>query len=316
MPPAANSTQPRAYSAAHFGLELDGNHKTVGLFRSIEGGGVQAEVMTYQYGEHTDVWRQLGKPKYEDFKIQVGMAMSEPFYVWMSDFFKGEPTRKNGAIIAADFYYAERARREFSEALISAIDFPKLDGSDKNAAYMTVTVAPEKMVFKPGDGQKLKLEIDDKAAKLWTACNFRFAIDGLDAHMKRVTKIDGFSIKQKIIEYHHSERLEAVKLPSRVEWPNLTFYVPEVDSAGIIKEFMTHAADGAAQKSPEQRNGHIETFDNSGKSLFNILLKGVQLKSVTPDKSDANSEEIKQVKIEISIESMEFTYLRIEMEGA
>ncbi|MCE9578397.1 MAG: phage tail protein [Deltaproteobacteria bacterium] len=314
MQPPSSNTQPRAYSAAHFGLELDGNHKTVGLFRSIEGGGVSAEVMSYQHGANYDVWRQLGKPKFEDFKIQVGMAMSKPFYDWMEDFFAGRPTRKNGAIVAADFYYAERARREFSEALISAIDFPKLDATDKNAAYMTVTVSPEKMVFTPGKGQKLELSVDDTAAKLWTCCNFRLAMDGLDASLKRVTKIDGFSIKQKIIEYHHGGRREPVKVPSRVEWPNLVFYVPEVDAGPIIDEFMKHAADGNPQGAADQRNGHIETFDHSGKALFNVILHGIQLKSASPDKSDANSEEIKQVKFEVSIEKMEFEYLRLEME--
>jgi hypothetical protein len=313
-PPSQNTSRAnRAYSAAHFGLELDGNHKTVGLFRSIEGGGVSAEVMTYQTGAHYDVWRQLGKPKYEEFKIQVGMAMSKPFYDWMADFFAGRPTRKNGAILAADFYYAERARREFSEALISSVDIPKLDGSDKNSAYMTVTVAPEKMVFKKGDGQKLKFEHDDQIAKLWTACNFRFSIDGLHDNMRRVTKIDGFSVKQRVVEHHVGGQLAPIKVPSRVEWPNITFYVPEADAQPIIAEYMKHAADGNPQKADNQRNGLIETFDNSNQTLFNILLKGVQLKSVTPDKSDANSEEIKQVKFEISIESLEFEYLRLEL---
>ena len=68
----------RTYAAAHFGLELDGFDQ-VGLFRSIEGGGVKTDVMTYQHGGNYDRWRQLGKPKFEDIKLQVGMAMSQPF---------------------------------------------------------------------------------------------------------------------------------------------------------------------------------------------------------------------------------------------
>src|SRR5262245_48413625 len=105
-------TTQRAYGAAHFALELDGK-EPVGLFRSIEGGGVKAEVMTYQYGGGYERWRQVGKPKFEDIRVQVGMAMSEPFYKWIADFFCGIPNRKTGAIVAADFYYKERARRNF-----------------------------------------------------------------------------------------------------------------------------------------------------------------------------------------------------------
>src|SRR5690349_19170443 len=99
--PQEKSRTERAYAAAHFGLELgSGSDKDVGLVRSIEGGGVSAEVMTYQFGENYDVWRQLGKPKYEDIKVQVGMAASEGFYTWMSEFFSGKGTRKSGAIVA------------------------------------------------------------------------------------------------------------------------------------------------------------------------------------------------------------------------
>src|SRR6188474_3306712 len=134
-----DSTAPRAYAAAHFALELHGID-SLGVFRSVEGGGIKADVMTYQNSGTYDRWRQLGKPKFEDIKLQVGMAMSEPFYKWIEDFFAGKATRKNGAIIAADFYYKERARREFTDAMIKEISFPKLDGQDKSTAYMTVAL--------------------------------------------------------------------------------------------------------------------------------------------------------------------------------
>src|SRR5260221_5921125 len=96
----AASNANRSYAAAHFALELDGKDG-VGLFRSIEGGGVRADVMTYQNSNNYDRWRQLGKPKFEDLKMQVGMAMSQPFYTWIADFFDGNATRKTGAIVAA-----------------------------------------------------------------------------------------------------------------------------------------------------------------------------------------------------------------------
>src|SRR5688572_25663174 len=147
----ALATNNRAYAAAHFALELD-NKDEVGLFRSIEGGSIKADVMTYQNGANYDRWRQLGKPKFEDIKIQVGMSMSKPFYDWIEAFFDGKAERKNGAIVAADFFYAERARREFTQAMIKEMTFPKLDGQDKNAAYMSMAVAVEDIVFKKGEG--------------------------------------------------------------------------------------------------------------------------------------------------------------------
>src|SRR5689334_1666116 len=143
----ASSNPQGVYAAAHFALELD-NKQEVSLFRSIEGGGVKADVMTYQYAPNKENggyhrWKILGKPKFDDIKLQVGMSMSYPFYNWIADFFQGKPSRKNGAILAADFYYVERARRTFKEAMIKEVVFPKLDATDKNAVYMNITISPE-----------------------------------------------------------------------------------------------------------------------------------------------------------------------------
>src|SRR6185503_3493972 len=71
-----SSISPRAYAAAHFALELHGIDK-LGVFRSVEGGSIKCDVMTYQHGGNYDRWRQLGKAKFEDIKLQFGMAMSQ-----------------------------------------------------------------------------------------------------------------------------------------------------------------------------------------------------------------------------------------------
>ena len=297
----------RAYSAAHFVLEL-GNKETVGFFRSVEGGGIKSEIMTYQGGSTTSLFRQLGKPKYEDIKIQVGMSMSGAFYDWIEGFFSGKVARKDGAIIAADFYYKERARREFTAALVSALDIPKLDADDKNACYMTVTLAPETIRFAKGNDKKIQHK-GGNDQKLWTAANFAFKIDGLEAACRRVTKIDGFSIKQKVHEYQAGSLRDAVKVPGILEFPNVTFYVPEADAQPFIDHFTSHVITGKRQ-AETRSNGVINMNDHKGDPLCDITLSGVDLASVTPEKSEGGTEEIKLVKFEISVETMKFKYAK------
>jgi phage tail-like protein len=296
----------RAYSAAHFGLELDNRKKNVGFFRSIEGGGINAEVITTQFGDNYDVWRQLGKPKYEDFKIQTGMSMSLEYYAWIKQFFQGVVVRKSGAIIACDFRWCEQARREFTDAIITEIAVPKLDAADKGAAYMTVTIAPEKMEFKRGSREQVKWDEDVSGQQLWTASNFAFTIDGFDDCLTRVTKIDGFSIKQKPIEYHYGEQRAPLKIPGRIEWPSITFYVPEVDSAPLIEDYVKQSVTG--EPLSPGRTASIVVKDNAGSDLFTVTLKGCHLKSAAPEKNDSQSEEIKQVKFEMAVESMDFDW--------
>ena len=299
----------RAYSAAHFGLTLNDESsaasKDVGLFRSVEGGGVRADVMSYQQGGMFHRWRQLGKPKFEDIKLQVGMAMSQPFYKWISDFFAKKPVRKNGSIIAADFYYAERAVREFSGALIKELTFPALSGADKNAVYMGVSMAVEEIAFKKGSGAKMEAPKGFDNQKLWTAANFTFNVAGYDDACKRVTKVDSFTIKQNITEYHGGGMRNAIKAPTVVEFPNISFYIPESDAQPFFDRAKAGIMKGAL---PAQMQATLTTFDNAGKTLFTVQMEMCDVVSVTPDKSDASTEEIKQVKVELYTQEMKFSY--------
>ena len=308
---ATSTTNKAAYAAAHFALELDGKDQ-VGLFRSIEGGGVKADVMTYQNGPNYDRWRQLGKPKFEDIKLQVGMSMSQPFYDWIADFFAGVATRKTGAIVAADFYYNERARRNFKEAMIKELGFPKLDANDKGAAYMTVGIAVEDIEFLKGSGKKLDVPKGFNGQKLWTACNFNFKLDDYADACTRVTKVDAFTVKQNIAEYHAGGFKAAIKTPTAMEYPNITFYVPEVDAQPFFDHMATrvgYGGKGNGEVRPGAKmHGHIETYDNENRTLFTLEYFGADILSVTPDRSDASSEEVKQVKVELYTEKMTMRY--------
>jgi phage tail-like protein len=296
----------RSYSAAHFALELD-QKEIAGFFRSVEGGGVKADIASYRMGSNHALWRQLGKPKYEDVKIQVGMAMSESFYDWIESFFSGKVVRKNGAILAGDFHYKERARREMYEVLISEVTIPKLDGSDRNACYMNVTLVPEQIRFQPGSMRDLQSYSGGSKQKLWTPNNFTFKIDGLESACRRVTRIDSFTIKQQIMSYEAGNLRDALRVPGIVEFPNLTFYVPEADSKSFLDHFTKYVING--EKQPDARhNGEITLLDHELNDLCSVSLFGVDIANVSPERMDATSEDMKLMKVEISVERMEFKY--------
>jgi len=300
---------PRAYAAAHFGLELQGVDEELGLFRSIEGGGLKCDVMTYQNGGTYERLRQLGKPKFDDIKIQLGMGMSEPFYNWIAEFFSGKGTRKNGTIVAADFYYNERARREFSAALIKDMTFPALNATDKNPAYMTVSLAVEDMVFKKGGGEPIKMNKGINTQKDWKSCNFHFSIDGFPDACKRVTKVESFTVKQNILEYASGGRRTMSKTPSAMDFPPISFSMPAVDAQPLLEHFKKRGVDGEV---PGRLHGQIETFNNETEaknSSFKVEFFGADIVNAQHDKSDAGTDEIMQVKFELYVESMKFTYL-------
>jgi phage tail-like protein len=301
LPPLANKDN-RTYAAAHFALELDNDFNNVGLFRSIEGGSVKADVMSYQTGGTHTQFRQLGKPKFDDLRLQVGMAMAQPFYTWVSRFFTGQQDTRSGAIVAADFYYNERARRKFSGAVIKEVGFPKLDATDKSAVYMSVGIAVEDMTFAVGTGQKLVQNSGMDQQRVWTACNFRVTLDGYDT--SRVSKVDAFTCKQNIIENHVGGVRRPFKMMSWFERPTISFYLPEADAAPYYKR----VSEGVISGKPAISHGGIEFLDPTGVRLASVAFMDADIVGVTLDKHDASTEEIRQVKVDLYCEQFGFSY--------
>ena len=296
----------RSYSAAYFALELDRNMQE-GVIKSVEGGALKADVITHQMGSHPDLWRQVGRPKYDDIKLQVGMSISEAFYTWIQSFFGGVADRRSGGIIAADFDGIERARRDFYDAMICELQFPKLDAADKNPAYISVTIAAARTRFAAAAAGKPLPPAKLQPEKLWTACNFELVLEGFDC--AKVTKIDQFGIKMKVIEYQYGSGRDPIKVPGRIEFPNLVFYLPETDAGQFYQRVKDRVIDGVP--APDARaTGSITMHDNGNQELCTISLFGCDISGVTPDKLDASSDEIKLVKVELIVERMEFKYAK------
>jgi hypothetical protein len=213
--------------------------------------------------------------------------------------------RKDGAIVAADFYYKERARRKFTNGMIKELTFPKLDGSDKSTAYMTVAIAVEDIQFMKGGGAALAQNAGLEEQKSWKSCNFRFSMDSFDC-LKRVTKVDSFTVKQNVLEYASGGNRWTTKTPSAIDFPQLSFSLPEADAQPLLDHFITRGVKGEV---PGRLNGQIETYDNQQQTVFRLQFFNADILNVAPDKADASTEEIKQVKVDLYVESMSFTYL-------
>ncbi len=315
-----------AYSSAQFILELDGDKK-VGFCRSVEGGGTKADILTYrqvQQGQWSFGRQLAAKPKFEDIKLQVGMSMSQLFYDWIEAFFRGgvgsdgQIMRKSGAIISGDFHMKERYRREFFDALVSEVAIPKCDAGDKNAASMGVTLVAEALVSKDGDGSDLDRQVGAPNQKLWTPNNFSFTWDGFDSSFVRATRVDGFSVKQQILEYHAGSGSPAangalvhtgpgvIRVPGMIEFPNISVYIPEVDAKSLIDHFTKY---GIQHREEQKRGtGALAFLGQDGDELCSISLEGMDIAGIAPDRADATSHDVKQVKVEFTCERMAFSY--------
>jgi len=301
----------RGYVAGKYGVELDGI--MAGWVWSAEGGHATSDVVQEKLGPDHIIKKHIAGVKYEDLSVSCGTGMSKGFYEWIKASFDHKYSRKNGAIIAADYNYKEHSRLTFFNGLITEIGFPALDAASKDAAKMTIKIAPEttRESVSAGGGASIsgKYAIDAAKQKKWLPANFRLKIDGLEETCTRVNKIEAITVKQKVIENPVGELRDYEKEPAHLEIPNLVITFPESHAKPFYdwhEDFVIKGNNG----DDKEKNGTLEYLTpNLQEVLFTLTFKHVGIFKLTPEKVESGSENIRRLKAEMYVEEMEFNYV-------
>ena len=305
-----NTMQPgsedqRSYVSGRFELELDGHE--VGILNAIDGGHFKSEAIGEQVGGEGLVTRYPGRQKFEDITITCGSTMSPTFWRWVEECVGNKPTRRNGAIVARDFNNRERSRRTFRDAIISEVQFPQLDLKSKSPKNITIKIAPEFMQYQSGNGARRTTGPggDMPRQKKQTPQNFVFQMEGFDsANTRRVVKIDSFTVKQNVINASVGGLLYAPKEMGRIEYPTLSIYLPETYADPWLKWWEEFVGRGN-HVGKNERTGGIKYMDSAFKEeLLHLDFRGVGITGITFDKLEGHGESIRNVKVDLYIESM------------
>jgi phage tail-like protein len=293
---------PRAYSAGHFALELD--QALAGFLKNIDGGGVKADVIELQSGTG-ESFKHIANIKYEDIAIDIGFSLGKPMYDWITASWNKQFVRKNGAIVAADFSYDRKMRREFTEALLTEVSFPALDAASKDAGALTVMITPEQTQTK-GDSGKLQAPTNTKQ-KQWTPANFRLELSGLDC--TRVSKVDAFAVKQKIVEFQPGdERLPPQIEPGKLEFPDLTVTFASTSGQTWSSWFEDFVIKGNSGSDKEKTGKIVFLASNMTDVLAEIHLFGVGIFQLEDGVFDAVNEPSAMMRAHLYVERMAFIW--------
>jgi phage tail-like protein len=200
---------------ANFSLDLD--TFDAGALIGLAGGRVTSDVITEKLGPDRIQHKHLGGVKYEEITLQTGLGMSPKFFQWVTDTINFKFTRQHGAIVGADFNHKQSSRLEFFNALISEIGFPALDAASKDAAKMTIKIAPA--FTRPNKISGAASAPAGNLQKKWLAADFNLKIDGLDA--TGVSKIDPIVVNVKFGENPTGELRDFERQPITVSLSNL-----------------------------------------------------------------------------------------------
>jgi phage tail-like protein len=298
----------RGYTAGRFAFEL--GKTTAGWIQSVEGGHATSDIITEKLGVDVYQHKHIGGVKYEDITLNCGTGMSKGFYEWIKQSFDLKHTRNDGAIHACDYDGNIKETLNFHNGLISEIGFPALDAASKDAAKMTIKIAPEFTRRIKGNGKVGvdKYSVGKGEQKKWVPSNFRLTIQGLEEACKRVNKIEAITLKQKIIENPIGEMRDYEKEPANLEVPNLVITMVESHADKFYQWHKTFVIDGANGQDQE-KGATLEYLTPDLKTvLFTLTFHNLGIFKLTPEKVEAGSENIRRIKAEMYCEKIDFAY--------
>ncbi|HKC37682.1 MAG TPA: hypothetical protein VKB95_16510, partial [Chitinophagaceae bacterium] len=208
-----------------------------------------------------------------EFQIEMS-SISSSLADWMNAFINGDPFKKSGNMVAADNNTKANSLLDFNDAMITEISFPELNAKNKNTpAMITLKFKPEEISFK-NETDKTTQPAKPGNKKQWMPANFEIDLSGLSC--KGVFKTEGFKITQKITEKMIGDVRKPVNIPGKLEYPNITFYIPAADSKPWMDWYKNF------NKSNNTRTGYLKYMNDKGESLFSIPLNNVKPVEVGP----------------------------------
>lgn len=300
---ATGTSDKRSYAAGKFALALEGI--MVGWMKSMEGGAATADVVTEKVGPGGTAKKHLAGVKYEDISLSTGLD-SKSLNDWIAATWKGTSTRKNGSVVAANFDSRAVSELQFFNGMIVATTFPTLDAASKDAASVTVRIAPEYTRQQSGSGVALQKGVDSKAQKKWLASSFRFSMDGLESGSSKVNRIESFTVGVKTTDNPIGELRDYEKAPGQLEFPNLKVTLPAAYADDWVN-WHDHFVIKGNSSEENEKNGSIIFLDaNRQTELGRVNLSHCGIFRLSPQKTESGSESIRRLEAELYCEQMEF----------
>jgi hypothetical protein len=306
------SSRPRGYIANRVVLELDGPGNCVGTLHSVDGGDLRTESVAYRTGMTRQMQHLAGRPRYDDVTIQVGMTMAPRFWEWLKGSFSYDTDYRNGALVGLDYNNKERWRRTFQGAMITEMRFPALDSSAREADYLTIRFAVERIEQTNSEGRTYHAEREDKQEwhkqSQWLPSSFTFKIDQFGRQDLRTARIESFTIKQSAIDCPCGAQIETAKVAGLLEFPNLEVTVLESDAKPWLEWYERFR--GGEYGKDSEKSGHLSFLQRQGDRtsyLMTLDIQGMGILRLRPQKSQSSQQGMGKLKIELYCDTMALT---------
>jgi phage tail-like protein len=296
------TTADRTYTTSRYMLELGGFG--AGSVDSATGGYATSDVVEEKLSAaDLRLHKHLAGVKYDPIALECGAGMSNAFYSWLSDVMDTKFVRKDGAVVTTDYNLRELSRLNFFNALVTEVGFPALDGASKDAAKLTVKLAPEYTRTAKSAGTTGG-KADLQKQKRWLASNFRLKIDGIDC--TRVNRVEPLLIEQKVVVSQTGEARFPELEPAHIEVPDLVVTLAEASAADFVQWHDDFVVNGNNDQAHE-RSGTLELLaPDMRTTLFTIGFGGLGIYKVVPEPVRSGSDGLRRIVASMYCEQMTF----------
>jgi len=282
---------------------LDIDNYNVGFLKKFSGLAMEADIVANDLGPDNVQKKHVANIKWTPGKATVGIGMGKGMYDWIKAAFDKGYLTKNGRFVSADFNYKAQSELTFSEALITSVTVPKLDGSSKDAAYFDIEFEAEIVRHNKGDSSDIRGKIGPKQ-KAWLCSNFRIEIGSLPCN--RIASVDSFTWKCAVAADQIGIHREPTKHPAKVTVPDLKLSISYADHDQWAQAAKKWFVDGEHREENEMTGRIVFLGPNMKDELGEIELMNVGFKKFSDEDAEANSEKIKRFNVELYVEKMAF----------
>jgi hypothetical protein len=291
-----------AAGASRFLLEVDGIPS--GYLKSFGGGTAAADVVAIENAGEGFVRKGLGRVRNRSLSVQadLGSVLGTPLFGWVAAACALDHSRHDGVVRTLSYNYKELRLNRFEDALITEVQFPKLDAAGKDPAALGVTIAPESVEFDRGSGSSVGTT--NPKAKVILESHFRLTIPGLEEACTRATRIEALTVTHRVTEYSEGGSCApAALLTGVVEVSDLVVSFDET-KAEKVYQWYEEAVLGSCGSPAAPRQARLELLGSSQQTLLTVNLAGVGIYELTPTASNANAETTAQVTAKMYCERL------------
>lgn len=266
---AAPSRTATAGGATVYALSLDGT--SMGMLKSVSGATALSPLSAPTAVSAPKVKAAAVKGGGEVTTLELGFGLGGPLYDWIGQAIQGRSAPRKTAIIQYDATFKAVGQRTYDAATISEVAFPTCDAASTAPGFLAVKLqgTPGAETAPPKDAAA-----SSKNA-VWTASQFKLAIDGLEC--RQIIKVEGLTFKRSTTS--------AVG-ENKVSLPIIKVTLPEATPESWHKWIEDFMVNGNNQQS-DHKSGRLSFLAANGSELAALQLTGIGPQSL--DRVDPSS---------------------------